>query len=87
MRRTRLNHRPTFKAQVACAAVKGEQTLAESAEHFITCRFVIVPGCSGTYLLPHHIRALGAWLSSGRLRRSRPRLESAPIWHPNSNKS
>jgi transposase-like protein len=34
MKRTRRNHGATFKAQVALAAVKGDNTLAELAEHF-----------------------------------------------------
>ena len=34
MKRTRRNHRATCKAQVALAAVKGDKTLAELAEHF-----------------------------------------------------
>jgi transposase len=34
MKRTRRNHGATFKAQVAVAAVKGDKTLAEIAEHF-----------------------------------------------------
>jgi len=34
MKRTRRNHGATFKAQVALAAVKGDKTLAELAEHF-----------------------------------------------------
>jgi transposase len=33
VKRTRRNHGATFKAQVALAAVKGDQTLAELAEH------------------------------------------------------
>jgi transposase len=33
-RRPRRNHTPTFKAKVALAAVKGEMTLAQLAEHF-----------------------------------------------------
>ena len=33
-RRSRRNHSPAFKAKVALAAVKGERTLAELAEHF-----------------------------------------------------
>ena len=33
-RRTRRNHSPTFKAQVALAAIKGDKTLAELAEQF-----------------------------------------------------
>ena len=34
MKRTRRNYGATFKAQVALAAVKGDKTLAELAEHF-----------------------------------------------------
>jgi transposase-like protein len=34
MRRKRRNHLPGFKAKVAIAAVKGDQTLAELAEKF-----------------------------------------------------
>jgi len=33
-RRTRRNHTPAFKAKVALAAIKGEQTLAELAAQF-----------------------------------------------------
>ena len=33
-RRTRRNHTPAFKARVALAAVKGEQTLADLAQQF-----------------------------------------------------
>jgi transposase-like protein len=33
-RRKRRNHSPTFKAQVAIAAVKGDKTLAELAQQF-----------------------------------------------------
>ena len=34
MRRPRRNHAPGFKAKVAIAAIKGDKTLAELAEHF-----------------------------------------------------
>ena len=34
MKRTRRNHAPGFKAKVALAAIKGDKTLAELAEHF-----------------------------------------------------
>lgn len=34
MKRTRRNHAPRFKAKVAIAAIKGDRTLAELAEHF-----------------------------------------------------
>ncbi len=34
MRRARRNHAPGFKAKVALAAIKGDRTLAELAEHF-----------------------------------------------------
>ena len=33
-RRTRRTHTPAFKAKVALAAIKGEMTLAQLAEHF-----------------------------------------------------
>ena len=33
MKRTRRNHAPEFKAQVALVAIPGDQTLAELAEH------------------------------------------------------
>jgi len=33
-RRARRNHTPAFKAKVALAAVKGDRTLAQLAEHF-----------------------------------------------------
>ncbi len=33
-RRARQNHTPAFKAKVALAAVKGELTLSELAQHF-----------------------------------------------------
>ena len=34
MKRSRRNHGAAFKAQVALAAVRGDKTLAELAEHF-----------------------------------------------------
>jgi transposase-like protein len=34
MKKTRRNHGAPFKAQVALAAIKGDKTLAELAEHF-----------------------------------------------------
>jgi len=34
MKRSRRNHGAAFKAQVAVAAVRGDKTLAELAEHF-----------------------------------------------------
>jgi transposase len=33
-RRPRRNHSPAFKAKVAMAAVKGDRTIAQLAEHF-----------------------------------------------------
>jgi len=33
-RRSRRNHSPAFKAKVALAAIRGDRTLAELAEHF-----------------------------------------------------
>ena len=33
-RRLRRNHSPAFKAKVALAAIRGEQTLAELAQQF-----------------------------------------------------
>jgi transposase len=34
MKRKRRNHSPEFKARVALAAVRGDRTLADLAEHF-----------------------------------------------------
>jgi transposase len=34
MKRPRRNHSPGFKAKVALAAIRGDRTLAELAEHF-----------------------------------------------------
>ena len=34
MRRSRRNHTPAFKAKVALAAIKGDQTVAELAKRF-----------------------------------------------------
>ena len=34
MKRPRRNHSPAFKAKVALAAIRGDRTLAELAEHF-----------------------------------------------------
>ena len=34
IRRPRRNHSPAFKAKVALAAVKGDRTIAQLAEHF-----------------------------------------------------
>ena len=34
MRRKRRNHSASFKAKVAVAAVRGEKTLAELAQHY-----------------------------------------------------
>jgi transposase-like protein len=33
-RRARRNHSPAFKAKVALAAIKGDRTIAQLAEHF-----------------------------------------------------
>ena len=33
-RRPRRNHTPAFKAKVALAAIKGDRTIAQLAEHF-----------------------------------------------------
>lgn len=33
-RRARRNHTPAFKAKVALAAIKGDRTVAQLAEHF-----------------------------------------------------
>ncbi len=39
MRRPRRNHKAPFKAKVALAAIRGEKTLSELAEHFeVHCR-------------------------------------------------
>ncbi len=44
MKRTRQNHGATFKAQVAWAAVKGDQTLAELAGQFLRSQMVYIRG-------------------------------------------
>jgi hypothetical protein len=44
MKRTRRNHAPGFKAKVALAAIKGDKTLAELAEHFDV---LVLPRFSG----------------------------------------
>ena len=55
-RRPRRNHSPAFKAKVALAAVKGEQTLAELAQHFdvhanqiTTWRTQLLEGAAGVF--------------------------------------
>ena len=50
-RRPRRNHTPAFKAKVALAAIKGEMTLAQLAEHFD--------------VHPNQITAWKAWLLEG----------------------
>ena len=35
-RRARRTHNPTFKAKVALAAIKGEKTLAELAQQYVS---------------------------------------------------
>lgn len=45
-RRKRRNHSPTFKAQVAVAALKGDKTLAELAQQ---CRILRLPRSSAYY--------------------------------------
>ena len=55
-RRPRRNHSPAFKAKVALAAVKGEKTLAELAQHFdvhanqiTTWRTQLLEGAAGVF--------------------------------------
>ena len=55
-RRPRRNHSPAFKAKVALAAVRGEQTLAELAQHFdvhanqiTTWRTQLLEGAAGVF--------------------------------------
>ncbi len=50
-RRPRRNHSPAFKAKVALAAIKGDRTIAQLAEHFD--------------VHPHQITAWKAQLESG----------------------
>jgi transposase len=42
--RPRRNHTPAFKAKVALAAVKGERTIAQLAEHFDARPIRLRPG-------------------------------------------
>jgi transposase-like protein len=45
-RRPRRNHTPAFKAKVALAAIKGDRTLAQLAEHFdVHPNQITKPGC------------------------------------------
>ena len=55
-KRTRRNHSPAFKAKVALADVKGEQTLAELAQQFdvhpnqiTTSRSQLLEGAAGVF--------------------------------------
>ncbi len=59
MRRPRRNHKAAFKAKVAVAAVKGEQTLAELVEKYdvhanqITqWKTQLLDGAMGVFLTP-----------------------------------
>jgi hypothetical protein len=45
MKRPRRNHSSVFKAKVALAAVKGDQTLAQLAERFDVHPHQITPSC------------------------------------------
>ena len=53
-RRARRNHTPAFKAKVALAAVKGDRTLAQLAEHFDVHpnQITIVEGAARGHALP-----------------------------------
>ena len=55
MKRTRRNHGATFKAQVTLAAVKGDKTTVELAEHFQVHPTVPLT-ISWTRLLPYWTR-------------------------------
>jgi transposase len=55
-KRTRRNHTPAFKAKVALAAIKGDKTLAELAQHFdvhpnqiTTWRGQLLEGAAGVF--------------------------------------
>ena len=51
-RRPRRNHSPAFKAKVALAAIRGEKTLAELAEHpnqITQWRSQLLEGASGVF--------------------------------------
>jgi transposase len=55
-RRARRTHSPAFKAKVALAALKGEKTLAELAQHYdvhanqiTTCKAQLAEGAKGLF--------------------------------------
>ena len=46
-RRPRRNHTPAFKAKVALAAIRGEQTLVELSQQLELARKICTAGISG----------------------------------------
>ena len=69
-KRTRRNHSPAFKAKVALAAVKGEQTLAELAQ-----QFDVHPNQITTWRSQLPEGAAGVFGSEGRAEREEPAID------------
>src|SRR5271154_3564827 len=67
-RRTRRNHTPAFKAKVALAAIRGQNTVSELAQHFdvhpnqITqWKLLLQEGAAGVFGSAAGTGAKGAW--------------------------
>lgn len=66
-RRPRRNHTPAFKAKVVLAAIKGDRTLVQLAEHFD-----VHPNQITTWKAQLEAAASGVFGPGGRHRRRRP---------------
>ena len=66
-RRPRRNHSPAFKAKVAVAAIRGEQTLMELSQQFdvhaspiLQCKYQLLEGVIGVFGVETKAGFLGA---------------------------
>ncbi len=73
-KRIRRNHSPAFKAKVALAAIKGEKTIAELAQHYdvhanqiTTWRAQLLEGAAGVFGSPSATSAEAAPVDLKRL--------------------